>query len=147
MVKLMRQGTLRRIATVFLLALLILSLLGNAALLMRSWWTNQEWETEAVGMASYAGAMQALADFHDGVLRQYELSEGDETGYTQRNDGPFEIWHWPYHPSLGHGHVFSSQRFVEMYNSKMRYMHEHPDGFNFNGNGAHRETTQPATDR
>jgi len=85
--------------TILLLSVLCISLLGNAGLLGRAWWTNQQWEMAMNGIASYAAAMQAHADFANGVRRQYELSEGEKSGYTHRNDGPFEVWQWTYYPN------------------------------------------------
>lgn len=92
-------------------------------------------------MAGYAAAMQAYADFANGVLRQYELvPDENRAKFTGRHDGPFEVWTWPYFPSLGRGDIYATQRFVEIYNLKMRYMQRNPAAFDPHEMGA-----QPAT--
>jgi hypothetical protein len=124
--------------------LIVLLALGNVGLLVRSWWTNLQWEQAMFGVATYAGAMQADADFRNGVLRFYELTPDTKAEDTHRKDGPFEVWTRTYYPNLGHAHEFAEQRFVEMYNEKMRYMHAHPERFDPNGDSAHVDTTQPS---
>jgi hypothetical protein len=105
-----------------------------------------QWEMEMYGMATYAGAMQADADFRHGNMRLYELSPAPDTKSkdTHRKDGPFEVWTWPYYPTLGHAHQFGEERFVDMYNEKMRYMQAHSEQFGPNSDGAHGDTTQPS---
>jgi hypothetical protein len=142
----MTAFSIRRSTMILLVAVLVSLLASNVALLTRTWWTNQQWEAETNGMASYAGAMQGLADFHGGILRQYELCDGGQIEDTKQRDGAFEIWRWPYHPSLGHGHILSSQRFVETYNSNMRHMNQHPEEFGFNTYRAPADTTRPTTE-
>jgi hypothetical protein len=95
-------------------------------------------------MATYAGAMQAYANFRKGILRLYELSADTQGEDTHRKDGPFEVWTWPHYPSLGYPHEFAQHQFVEMYNRKMRYMHAHPELFDPNDDGALVNTTQPS---
>ena len=142
MVKLKRLNRTK----VILSALLIASVLGNAALLLRAWWTNQRWEMAIYGMSSFAGALQAHADFRNGVRRQYELSTDGKVEYTRRNDGPFEVWKWPYYPDssvLGHGDAFGNDSFVQTYNAKMKAMNEHPERFTPGSDGGHSLATQP----
>jgi hypothetical protein len=126
-------------------SLLILSLMGNLVMIGRSWLLNFQWETEMEVMAGYAAAIQARADFENGVRRQYELSLDGKTEYLHRNDGAFEVWSYAYYPILGHGHVFGEQRYVEVYNSKMRYMYQHPERFLPGSAGGHNYTTRPTT--
>jgi hypothetical protein len=127
-----------------LIILTVLFALGNVWLWARSWWTNMQWETEMYGMASYAGALQADSDFQIGILRLYELSSSAKIEDTKRKDGPFEIWTWPNLPEFGHAGEFTAQRFVEMYNEKMRFMHAHPEQFNSNSRGVQDQTIQPS---
>jgi len=67
--------------------LTVLLVLGNVGLLFRSWWTNKLWEQAMYGMATYAGAMQADADFRHGVLRLYELSPDAKSEDAHRKEG------------------------------------------------------------
>jgi hypothetical protein len=122
----------------------VLLILANVSLLVRSWWVNNQWEQEMYGMATYTGAMQADADFRNGILRLFELVADTKSEDTHRKDGPFEVWTWTWYPDLGHANEFAEERFVEMYDEKMRYMYAHPEKFNPNGDGPRVNTTQPS---
>ena len=116
---------------------LLLTNIMTASLLVRWWWTDRLWEQEMYGMAAYAATMQADAHFRHGSLRLYELAPEQRSEFTGRHDGPYELWRWGFYPSLGRPNRFAAERFVEMYNRRMRYMHDHRDEF----------TAEPATDR
>ena len=83
-------------------------------------------------MTGYAATLQAEIDFKKGNLRLYELHEGSDGGFSNRMNEPFEIWYWEYFPDFGKPHIQAQTRFVERYNKKMQYMHEHPEEFHFN---------------
>ena len=71
-----------------------------------------------------------MDDFHAGKLRLFELAgERDRPQFSGRHEGPFEIWYPQFYPILGEAHKYSTEQFIEFYNSKMRYMHEHPEKF------------------
>ena len=91
--------------------------------------TNRLWDISMTGMAGYAAAGQALDDYKAGKLRLYELIEDGEHEFTGRYKGPFEIWYKPYYPSLGHPGKYTQELFIKAYNSKMQYMHKHPERF------------------
>lgn len=125
-----------------LVIVLLLTNVTTAALLARSWWVDWMAQNELYGFATYAGAMQAHADYANGVHRQYELVADTRSGFTGRHDGPFEVWRWTYYPDLGQSHLRANQAFVEMYNTKMRFMLQHPDEFRADEMGGHNEERQ-----
>jgi hypothetical protein len=112
-----------------LVILLVLTNVTTAVLLVRLWWTNWLAQNELYGFATYAGAMQAHADYGNGVRRQYELVADIRSGFTSRHDGPFGVWRWTYYPNLGQSKLFANKAFVETYNSKMKFMQQHPEQF------------------
>jgi hypothetical protein len=74
--------------------------------------------------------MQALADFKKGNLRLLKIEgENEKLRFSGQREGPFEIWIVQYYPILGKVHKYSQERYVDFYNSKMRYMYDHPDKF------------------
>lgn len=83
----------RRFVAVVVLVLVTNSLTAWV-LLERSRWEQMQWEGEVSSMAGYAAALQAHADFRNGVLRQYQLTEDGRAAFTGRHDGPFEVWSW-----------------------------------------------------
>jgi len=85
---------------------------------------------ELYGLSGLVASMRALDDFRDGKLRLLKLKgKNDKLMFSGQQDGPFEIWHPQYYPSLGAGHRFAIQQYVKFYNRKMKYMHEHPEKF------------------
>jgi hypothetical protein len=107
---------------------------------VRESWTNMQWEQTMYGMATAAGTMEAGDDYRNGVLRVFELAADSTTEDTGSKDGPFEVWTWAYFPSMGHPQVYAAERFVEMYDQRMRYMYAHPEKFKLSG-GATRATS------
>jgi hypothetical protein len=103
---------------------------------------NEVARSEVLGFATYAGAIQAHVDFGNGVRRQYELFAESgagisRRGFSGRHDGTSEIWQWTYYPSLGQNHWFANRTFVDMYNSKMKFMRQHLEQFQPDEMGAH----------
>jgi len=88
------------------------------------------------GMASYAAASQASDDHKQGKLRLYELIENGKHEFSGRYAGLFEIWYWPYYSSSGWPGKYTQEVFIKAYNSKMQYMHEHPEKFKPPANNA-----------
>lgn len=115
----------------FLIIILVATNIISIALFVHKCRTCQlwYWKNSMLVMAKYAAALQALSDFKKGELRIYEIVEDNDREFANRYEGPFEIWHKPYHPILGYPHKYATEMFVEMYNSKMRYMQAHPNDF------------------
>jgi hypothetical protein len=109
--------------------LLATNILTATALAYYLWRDHFQWRTQSYGMAGYAASLQARTDFENGKRRLLELSLSEESKFTGRTDGPFEIWTWVHYPALGGPHTYVSNTFVEFYNRKMRYMQENPDEF------------------
>lgn len=117
-------------ALTILVAVLTVALLASLGFLGRALWRNHMWETEAYGMTGLIATEQAMKDFGQGQLRLLALAgENDELKYSGTKEGPFEIWNPQFYPSLGYPHRFVHEKYVEFYNRKMRYMHEHPEKF------------------
>lgn len=112
-----------------LVLLLVITNLATVVLLIRASWTNWRWKDSASSFAKYAGALQAMDDFEAGRYRLYQLIEDRDSEFTGRYEGPFEIWYKPYYPILGWPDKYCAKMFIKIYNSKMRYMHEHPEKF------------------
>ena len=138
------RWTLRPVRPRFLLVLfLVLTNITTGILLIRFWWENRLAEDSAFGFAAYAGAMQAHADYRNGVLRQYELIADSHTGFTGQRDGPFEVWGWNFYPSLGRIDRIANEAFVEVYDKKMKFMQQHPEQFQPDETGAHKTNGEP----
>jgi len=91
---------------------------------------NLQWEAQVYGDSGMAGTLKAMSDFQNGKLRILEIQgANDHLKYSGKTDGVFEIWVPQFYPSLGHPHQLATETYVKFYNSKMRYMHEHPDDF------------------
>ena len=113
-----------------LVAVLLISLITSLAFLGRALWRNYWWAWEVYGLSAMAATKEAMYDFQQGKLRLRVLQgENENLRYSGSNDGPFEIWIASFYPALGYPHSFSTERQVEAYNRKMRYMHEHPEKF------------------
>lgn len=104
-------------------------MITNLVLLVYTSWTNLLWKQEMYGIATYAATIRALDDFRAGKLRLYELVKDGDLEFSERYDGPFEIWYKPYYLILGRPDKYTQETFIEAYNRKMRYMHEHPEKF------------------
>ena len=111
-------------------AVLAVALLISLGFVGRMLWRNHGWESEVYGLAGLMATEQAMDDFGQGKLRLLSLAgKNDELRYSGRNEGPFEVWHPQFYPSLGYPHRFVKEKYVEFYNRKMRYMHQHPEKF------------------
>jgi hypothetical protein len=97
--------------------------------LVRAHLQNHAWENEMFAMAALAGSLQARADYERGNLQLYEVAADSEMKATGRSEGPFQIWTWPFHSMLGQPNKFAAEQFVKSYNTKMKYMRQHPDQF------------------
>ena len=112
------------------IALLSVALITSLAFLGRTLWQNFWWEEEVYELVGVTAARQALDDFRQGKLRLRALhGENEKLRFSGSNDGPFEIWIVPFHPSLGYPHRFATEQEVKFYNEKMRYMQTHPEKF------------------
>ncbi|HXE55399.1 MAG TPA: hypothetical protein VN541_20410 [Tepidisphaeraceae bacterium] len=120
-----------------LVILLAITNLATASLFAHTWFDGWIARDELYGFATYAGSMQAHADYCNGVLREYELSAGGHSDFTGRRDGPFQIWRWTYYPDLGRNNRFANQAFVQAYNSRMKFMQAHPDEWRADEMGGH----------
>ena len=112
------------ILKVALLVLLLLNLFLSILLSRALWREKCGWRAQIYGMASYAGSLQAKADYHAGNLRLYKIAVEGDIKFTGRTDGPFEIWTWPTHPVLGEPEKYSSETYVDFYNKRMRSLQE-----------------------
>jgi len=113
-----------------LVAVLAVTLVASLGFLGRALWRNQMWETEAYGMIGLIATEQAMEDFSQGKLRLLAIAgKNDELRYSGTKEGPFEVWNPQFYPLLGYPHLFVKEKYVDFYNRKMRYMHEHPEKF------------------
>jgi len=116
-----------------LIAPLAVCVLAGAVMLAWDYWQIYGpggWRDQVYGSTGALASRQALDDFRHGRLRLYQLAgQSDAVRYTGTNDGPFEVWVADFCPSLGRAHRYAREQFVEFYNRKMRYMHEHPERF------------------
>jgi len=112
------------------IAILTIALLTSLGFLGRALWRNYWWELETEGLNGMVATKQAMEDFRQGRLRLRAIQgENERLRYSGSNDDPFEIWIPPFFPSLGYPHRVSTEQEGKFYNSKMRYMHEHPEKF------------------
>jgi hypothetical protein len=112
------------------IAVLTVALLASLGLLGRAHWRNFWWESEVYGLAGLVATNQAMEDFSHGNLRLLSIAgKNDGLRYSGKKEGPFEVWTPQFYPSLGYPHRFVTEKYVEFYNRKMRYMHEHPEQF------------------
>ena len=117
----------------FIIGVLAVLLLGSDVLIAWGYWQLYGiggWRDQLFKSEGAVATRRALDDFRNGQLRLYTLGgQSEKAKYTGTNDGPFEIWIPHFYPSLGRAHRYSTKQFIEFYNRKMKYMHEHPDEF------------------
>lgn len=117
------------------LGVLIATNLLCVALLLKARRTEQIWRDQVSVWAGHAAALEALSDFENGRLRVFELARidlakgGQQSAFTGRRDGPFEIWTRAYFAYLGPPDRYANEQFITAYNDKMRYMHSNPERF------------------
>lgn len=117
---------------VFVIILVVIYLVGVGVILVNKYRRNRWlWEMALDINAGNAAALQALYDFKKGELRIYEIIEDGNDESSNRYKGPFEIWYKPYSPILGYPHKYSTEVFVDIYNSRMQYMYLHPNKYKF----------------
>jgi hypothetical protein len=97
-------------------------------------------ETEAPHWAKYAGAMQAIADFGNGVRRFYRPTLGTDSttkaSYTGQLDHGAEVWSWIYYRNLGESSRLSAVAYTEAYNARMMNFIKEPESYRANGAAA-----------
>ena len=117
----------------FLVGVLSVTLLVSLILLGKAYWEIYGftgWKKQVWLLSSSTATMQALADFKKGDLRLLKIEgKSDKLKFSGQREGPFEIWIVQYYPILGRVHKYSTEQYVDYYNRKMRYMHDHPDKF------------------
>jgi len=75
--------------------------------------------------ARYAGGLQARVWFQEGRYRLLELSSANESRFTGKTDGPFEIWTWTHYTNTPPLTVTTdNHEFVAAFNSRMRQLWE-----------------------
>ena len=80
-------------------------------------------KTELRVSTQYAATLEALNQFKAGHLRIYELREGGALEFANRNDGPFQVWYYPYYPIIGAPHKYRTEIFIDAYNTKMKHLY------------------------
>ena len=123
----MRYRLLISIVIVFLVVMNLIT----AGLLVKAYAWDQMWlRNELWAQATTSGTMWSMVDFRADNLRQLRLvpAENGAIEDTGQRDGPFEIWTWTYIEGMP-GSREAAEIFVNSYNSKMRYMYEHPDAY------------------
>jgi hypothetical protein len=101
-------------------------------------------ESDAPGWAKYAGAMQAVADYGNGVRRFYRPTLAKDTSarasFTGELDQGAEVWTWIYYESVGEASRSSAVAFIDAYNARMRNFIKDPASYEKNGVAATRPT-------
>lgn len=111
---------------IFNLSLLLNLVLGGLLIYREVHFRTQQfaWEAEAPNWAKYAGAMQAHADFGNGVRRVYRAmlssSSNSRAGFTGEHEGIAQVWSWTYHGELGNANRAAAESFTDAYNNRMR---------------------------
>lgn len=129
--------------------ILTLSLLLNAILLVTLAYRETNfriqrflWESEAPSWAKYAGGMQAVADYGNGVRRFYRPTFAKDTGvsasFTGQLDQGAEVWTWIYY-GTGASQA-SATAYTDAYNARMLDFIKDPAAYGKNGVAA----TRPA---
>lgn len=108
----------------FVLIILLITNLIFLGILIHTISENKKYKSQMLVMTQYAAALEVLDDLDRGTLRLYELRKGGEREYTNHDEGPFEIWRLPFYPILGKPSIEAQEAFVQMYNDKMKTMHE-----------------------
>lgn len=114
------------------IAALGLALLVSLGFYGQSAFREQQWKAEVENLAGIAGTTFALSDFHRGRVRLLVIRGENETPrFSGEKDGPFEVWIAQSLPINGASYMFSNERIVAAYNTKMRYMQKDPKKFHF----------------
>ena len=94
-----------RILTAILLATNFVTLGGLA------WYARQNWglHQQVLGIAAYAGEIQAIDDLRSGKIRVYEVATNAAVAFTGKKEGQYEIWSWPSMTAQGRPHEYSKQ--------------------------------------
>lgn len=91
------------------------------------------WETDVPSWARYAGAMQAIADFGNGVRRIYRPTLATQTNdrprFTGEHDGDAEVWSWLYYGEMGEASRAAAESFADGYNRRMRNYIANPSSY------------------
>ena len=100
-------------------------------------------EQESPSWAAYAGAMQAIADFGNGVRRFYRPTLTEDTrarsSFTGQLDQGAQVWSWIYFGNLGEPSRLSAIAYTDAYNARMLKFIQDPSSYSRNGAAA----TQP----
>ncbi|HYV39987.1 MAG TPA: hypothetical protein VE988_30155 [Gemmataceae bacterium] len=120
--------------------ILTVSLLANVALIAVFAFRESQrflWESEAPRWAKYAGAMQAHADFGNGVRRFYRAvpaaSVNERAMFTGEHDGTAEVWTHLYFNGQGVDSRRTAEAYVDAYNKRMRGYIADPNSYKLNG--------------
>ncbi len=136
----MKRPSLKSVSLI-LNALLLFALLAREGqhMLLRF-----QTETEAPSWATYAGAMQAVADYGNGVRRFYRPTLANDTSarssFTGQIDQGAEVWSWTYFGNMGEASRLSAVAFTDAYNARMLNFLKDPASYAHNGVAA----TRPA---
>ena len=100
-------------------------------------------ETEAPSWAKYAGAMQAVADYGNGVRRLYRPALATDVGshqtsFTGRTEDGVEVWSWTYYANGGECSRLCAEAYADAYDARMRNFIKHPRTYANNGVAATR---------
>ena len=102
------------------------------------------WDAQAPAWARYAGTMQAIADYGNGVRRIYRPTLPNDLPargpFTGQVDQGCEVWAWIYYEELGEASRSSAVAFTDAYNKRMRNCIKDPELCDRNRAAA----TQPA---
>jgi hypothetical protein len=118
------------------------------AFLARFYWQTYwfgGWKDQTFMYSSSDAVHEALDDFQIRKFRLYELDgDRDDSKFSGRRDGSFEIRYKWYHPSLGIAEQYSMSNWVAYYNMKMKYMYAHPEKFHQESNAATNSFAKPS---
>jgi hypothetical protein len=100
------------------------------------------WESEVPGWAKYAGAMQAVADYGNGVRRFYRPIFAKDTSarasFTGQLDQGAEVWTWIYYQDTGDASKSAAVAYTDAYNARMLNFIKDPTSYEKNGVAATR---------
>jgi hypothetical protein len=140
----LRSSTLKRSRAILTLSLLLngilLGVLAYREVNVRI--QRMSWESESPGWAKYAGAMQAVADYGNGVRRLYRATLAKDAGvkasFTGQVDRGAEVWTWIYYEEMGDASRAAAAAFTEAYNARMLNFMKDPGAYSRNGVAARR---------
>ncbi len=90
-------------------------------------WKNRQWKALVHAYAVSDGKTRAKQDFLDGKLQLYAIYEPDGSAKPPAtNEGPFQILSVSYNPNVFKDR-YTSEAFIQGYNQRMRFLHEHPE--------------------